>query len=43
MVETVSRELGANSRMYQKLDDMASAIGLPINNICKFCWTGQES
>ncbi len=41
MVATVARELGANSLMYQGLEDMASAIGLPIDGICKFCWTGQ--
>ncbi len=41
MVAAVARELNANSLMYQGLEDMASAIGLPINGICKFCWTGQ--
>jgi amidophosphoribosyltransferase len=43
MVETVTKELGANSLMYQRLDDMASAIGLPIDGICTYCWTGQSS
>jgi amidophosphoribosyltransferase len=42
MVETVKRELGANSLMYQRLDDMASAIGLPIDGLCTFCWTGKS-
>jgi amidophosphoribosyltransferase len=41
MVATVTRELGANSLMYQALDDMASAIGLPVDKICTFCWTGR--
>jgi amidophosphoribosyltransferase len=41
MVETVTRELGANSLMYQRLDDMASAIGLPVNRLCTYCWTGK--
>jgi amidophosphoribosyltransferase len=41
MVATVARELGANSLMYQALDDMASAIGLPVDRICTFCWTGK--
>ncbi len=41
MVETVARELGANSLMYQDLSDMASAIGRPIEKICKYCWIGQ--
>jgi amidophosphoribosyltransferase len=43
MVETVTHELGANSLMYQGLDDMANAIGRPVNKICTFCWTGQTS
>ncbi len=43
MVETITRELGANSLMYQNLEDMASAIGLPIDGICTYCWTGRAS
>jgi amidophosphoribosyltransferase len=43
MVEAVARELGANSLMYQRLEDMASAIGLPVDKICTFCWTGKAS
>jgi amidophosphoribosyltransferase len=43
MVETVARELGAASLMYQGLEDMASAIGRPVNKICTFCWTGRFS
>ena len=43
MVDTVARELGANSLMYQGLDDMASAIGRPVDKICTFCWTGRMS
>jgi amidophosphoribosyltransferase len=43
MVETVTRELGANSLMYQGLDDMAEAIGRPADKICTFCWTGLTS
>ncbi len=43
MVKTIARELGANSLMYQGLDDMASAINRPVNKICTYCWTGQTS
>jgi len=41
MVDAVTRELGADSLMYQRLDDMASAIGLPVEGLCTFCWTGK--
>jgi len=43
MVEGVTRGLGANSLMYQRLDDMAAAIGRPVERLCTFCWTGKES
>jgi amidophosphoribosyltransferase len=41
MVNVVTRELGANSLMYQRLEDMAAAIGLPVDGLCKHCWMGQ--
>jgi amidophosphoribosyltransferase len=40
MVDTVAHELGAHSLMYQRLEDMATAIGRPVDKICTFCWTG---
>ena len=40
MVETVTHELGADSLMYQGLEDMATAIGRSVNSICTYCWTG---
>ena len=43
MIETITRDLGAHSLVYQRLEDMASAIGLPVDKICTFCWTGQVS
>jgi amidophosphoribosyltransferase len=43
MVETVARELGASSLMYQGLEDMASAIGRPVDKVCTYCWTGRTS
>jgi amidophosphoribosyltransferase len=43
MVEAVTRELGAQSLMYQRLDDMAAAIGRPVDKLCTFCWTGKET
>jgi amidophosphoribosyltransferase len=43
MVEAVAQELGANSLMYQELEDMASAIGRPVDKICTYCWNGRTS
>ncbi len=43
MVDAITRELGANSLMYQGLEDMASAIGRSVDQICTYCWTGRQS
>lgn len=43
MVDTITRELGADSLLYQALEDMASAIGRPVDRICTYCWTGRQS
>lgn len=43
MVENITRELGADSLMFQGLDDMAAAVGLSADRICTFCWTGRSS
>lgn len=43
MVEEINRELGADSLMYQHLEDVAAAIGLATDRICTFCWTGKAS
>jgi amidophosphoribosyltransferase len=42
MVALIAQELGADSLMYQGLEDMAAAIGLPVDKICTHCWTGRE-
>lgn len=43
MVEAIRQDLGADSLVYQKLADMAAAIGLPTDRMCTFCWTGKAS
>jgi len=43
MVETITHELGADSLMYQDLEDMAAAIGRRSDTICTYCWTGKKS
>lgn len=43
MVEKITAELGADSLMYQRLDDMSKAIGRPVDDLCTYCWTGKES
>jgi len=42
MVEWIARDLGVTTLKYQKLDDMVSAIGLPRNSLCLYCWLGSS-
>jgi len=42
MVARIQKRLGLTSLTYQRVDDLANAIGLPRNRICTFCWTGED-
>ncbi|MCU0799348.1 MAG: amidophosphoribosyltransferase [Candidatus Thermoplasmatota archaeon] len=42
MVEWVRNDLDLDSLMYQRLDDMVEAIGLPEGKLCTYCWTGKR-
>ncbi|MCF7873795.1 MAG: amidophosphoribosyltransferase [Candidatus Omnitrophica bacterium] len=42
MVSWIAKDLGATSLKYQKIDDMVSAIGLPKDKLCLYCWTGKR-
>jgi amidophosphoribosyltransferase len=42
MVERVRRRLGLTSLRYQRLPDLVSAIGLPKQKLCTYCWDGAE-
>lgn len=40
VVELIGKEIGATSLHYQKLGDLVSAIGLPKEKLCTYCWDG---
>ena len=40
MVEKIAEMLGLDSLMYQRLDDLIEAIGLPKEKLCTHCWDG---
>jgi amidophosphoribosyltransferase len=40
VVERVRQRLGLTSLRYQRLDDLVTAIGLPANRVCTYCWSG---
>jgi amidophosphoribosyltransferase len=42
MVAWINKDIGATTLKYQKLEDMVSAIGLPKNKLCLYCWTGRH-
>jgi len=41
MVEWIRNDLGATTLKYQYLEDMVTAIGLPKEKLCIYCWTGE--
>ena len=40
MVERIRQRLGLSSLKYQKLGGLVSAIGLPKEKLCTYCWDG---
>ncbi len=42
MVEQIAKNLGIDSLMYQDLNDLVEAIGLPKEKLCTHCWDGSS-
>jgi amidophosphoribosyltransferase len=42
MVDRIRRRLGLTSLHYQRLEDMIEAIGLPRDQLCTYCWSGED-
>ena len=40
MVERIAGKLSLDSLVYQRLDDLVEAIGLPKEKLCTHCWDG---
>lgn len=40
MVDKIAETLNLDSLMYQRLDDLVEAIGLPKEKLCTHCWDG---
>ncbi len=41
MVSWIAKDLDVTTLRYQKLDDMVSAIGMPKEKLCLYCWNGE--
>ncbi len=42
MVNKIAENLDLNSLLYQRLDDLVDAIGLPKEKLCTHCWDGSS-
>jgi amidophosphoribosyltransferase len=42
MVGQIAKNLDLDSLMYQRLDDLVDAIGLPKEKLCTHCWDGSS-
>jgi len=42
MVKKIAKNLGIDSLMYQDLNDLVEAIGLPKEQLCTHCWDGSS-
>jgi amidophosphoribosyltransferase len=40
LMEYIRSRMGLTSLVFQRLEDMKSAIGIPGENLCTYCWTG---
>ncbi|MCX7927334.1 MAG: amidophosphoribosyltransferase [Candidatus Omnitrophica bacterium] len=41
MVDWIRKDLEVTTLVYQRLNDMVEAIGLPREKLCTYCWTGK--
>ena len=42
MVDIICKKLDLDSLIYQRLDDLVRAIGLPKEQLCTHCWDGSS-
>ncbi|MFA5156847.1 MAG: amidophosphoribosyltransferase [Candidatus Omnitrophota bacterium] len=42
MVEWISRDIGVTTLRFQKLADMIKSLGMQREQLCLYCWTGEE-
>ena len=40
MVDWIAKDLEATTLRYQTIDDMVSAVGIPKEKLCLYCWNG---
>ena len=43
MVDEIARSIGMDTLVFQRLDDLVTAIGIPKERLCTHCWDGSSS
>jgi amidophosphoribosyltransferase len=43
MVDEIAKSIGMDTLVYQRLDDLVKAIGIPKEKLCTHCWDGSSS
>ncbi|MFA6320954.1 MAG: amidophosphoribosyltransferase [Candidatus Omnitrophota bacterium] len=41
MIDWIAKDIDVTTLRYQTIDDMISAVGLPKEKLCLYCWTGK--
>lgn len=42
MVDEIGKELHFTSLRYNRLDDLIEAVGIGVDKLCTYCWSGKE-
>ena len=42
MLESICKDMGFDSLGYQSLEGLLESIGLSKDQVCTYCWTGEE-
>jgi amidophosphoribosyltransferase len=42
MIEEIRKQLNFTTLQFNRLDDMLEAVGIPAENLCTYCWNGEE-
>ena len=42
MVNTIQSRFDLTSLAFQRVDDLAEAVGVPLNQLCTYCFTGRD-
>ena len=42
MIEVIRKQQGYDTLQYNRLEDMLESVGIPVENLCTYCWDGKE-